>query len=248
MYTNHRMENYEELSMKLADILVDTVIDKKDAVIIIATGKSPLLAYRLFANRVKEEKIDISKVTFIKLDEWVGLSPECNATCEYYIRQELLKPLNIAESAYIGFDCEAKDWEAECIRIQERLDELNGIDLAVLGVGKNGHLGLNEPDDYLVMGPHLVTLDKKTKTHAMLTTADKQVEQGVTLGIANLFAAEKIVLLVSGAEKEKAVREFHGEYISTRIPVTLLKLHKNLVCIVEKNAFPPLEEGDENEV
>jgi galactosamine-6-phosphate isomerase len=231
------MENYEELSRRLADILVATVINKKNAAIIIATGSSPLLAYRLFVKRVKEEKIDVSKVTFIKLDEWVGLSPECQATCEYFIRQELLKPLNIAESAYIGFDCEAKDLEKECIRIQEKLNELKGIDLAILGVGKNGHLGLNEPDDYLVMGPHLVTLDEKTKTHAMLTEADKKVDKGITLGIADLFAAEKIILLISGAEKEQAVREFYGEHISTRIPVTLLKLHKNLVCIVEKNVF-----------
>lgn len=237
MYTNHIVENYEELSLSLADIMVDTVIDKKDAAIIIATGRSPLLAYRLFVKRVKEEKIDVSKVTFIKLDEWVGLSPECKATCEYFIRQELLQPLNISDSAYIGFNCEAKDWEKECIRMQEKLNELKGIDLAILGVGKNGHLGLNEPDDYLVMGPHLVTLDEKTKTHAMLTDADKIVDKGITLGIANLFAAEKIALLISGAEKEQAVREFCGEHISTRTPVTLLKLHKNLVCIVEKNVF-----------
>lgn len=104
MYHMMLADNNEELSRKFADFLIKTVTEKEDASIVIATGTSPLLGYRMFVKRVKEENIDISKVTFIKLDEWAGLSGDSPATCEYFIRQELLIPLHIAPDAYIAFD------------------------------------------------------------------------------------------------------------------------------------------------
>lgn len=234
MYHMMLADNYEELSRKFADFLIKTVTEKEDASIVIATGTSPLLGYRMFVKRVKEENIDISKVTFIKLDEWAGLSGDSPATCEYFIRQELLIPLHIAPDAYIAFDCETQDKEKECDRIKHELQRLGHIDLAILGVGKNGHLGLNEPSGQLKLGPHTVVLEQKTKTHSMLKKTDKEIVGGITLGIGDLFAANRIVLLITGDEKQEAIDAFMDDFVSTQAPVTLLKLHQDLTCIAEK--------------
>lgn len=234
MYTIEKAADYDELSKVFSDMLIELVIRKPDASIIVATGSSPLLGYRLFVRRVKEENINISRITFIKLDEWVGLSSACKATCEFFIRQELLNPLHVDESHYISFRCEANNPEEECDRIQSKLEKLKSIDLAVLGVGKNGHLGLNEPGDFLSMWPHVVSLDDKTKSHAMLTKTEQEVNKGMTLGFGNFFEAKKVVLLMCGLEKEDALREFYKDYISTKLPISLIKLHRNLLCIVEE--------------
>lgn len=234
MYQMQLAENYEELSREFADMLVETVKRKANAVIVVATGDSPRLGYKIFVERVKKEQINVSQVTFIKLDEWIGLSSTNPATCEYFIQQELLIPLGIKKEAYISFDCEEEDKQLECRRVENMLNKLGGIDLAILGVGKNGHLGLNEPDKQLQLGPHTVELDKKTKTHSMLLETTTEVAFGITLGIGNLFMANQIILLISGEGKEGAVEKFLDQTVSTQVPVTLLKLHPNLHCIAEK--------------
>lgn len=231
------VENYKALSQECADIMVETIRNKANASIVIATGNSPLLAYRMFVERVQKETIDLSKVTFIELDEWIGVLPECSGTCEYFIRKEILTPLQITQEAYIGFDGNTEDTQAECNRIKEKLERIGTIDLVILGIGKNGHLGLNEPAEYLTLGPHVITLDEKTKTHAMLSETHGTVNRGITLGIGNLLNTKKAILLITGSEKEEAVKEFLGERITTKIPVTLLKLHRNLICILERNLY-----------
>ena len=231
---NEVVLNYEVLSEKCADVLIKTVAENPAAKIVLATGGSPLLGYRKFVQRVKETKLDVSKVTFIKLDEWLGLRPDDPATCEHFIRQEILNPLGISDSAYIGFDSRASDPEAECTRIEKLLEALKPIDLMVLGVGRNGHLGLNEPADYLYAGPHTIELDEKTKQHAMLTNTTETVQRGITLGIKDILCSKTVLLLVSGEGKKEAYREICKGTANTRIPATMLNLHDNVICIIEQ--------------
>lgn len=232
-----KVSNYELLSEKCADILIQMVTENPCANIVLATGHSPLLAYRKFVKKVQKSNINLSNVTFIKLDEWVGLDPDDLATCEYFIRQEILNPLEISDEAYIGFDSKAKDLELECIRIKKLLESLQMIDLMILGVGKNGHLGLNEPDEYLTAGPHVVQLDNKTKQHAMLNNTKANVQYGITLGMKDILCSDKVVLLVSGEEKKQAFEAICKGAISTRVPATMLNLHKNVLCIVENQVM-----------
>ena len=155
-------ENYEGMSRLAADILYQTVTRNPQAVIVLATGHSPLSAYRFFVERVKVEGTDLSGVTFVKLDEWMGLQPDDPATCEYFLRKELLEPLGIREEQFLHFD-PTGDGEAECAGFEKAYRALPSPDLVILGIGKNGHLGLNEPADFLAAGAHVIPWRKRPR-------------------------------------------------------------------------------------
>lgn len=232
--------DYEEMSKAAAEVM-RTCIDKNpNAVIVIATGHSPQLAYDIWVKGLLEDHVDLSGVTFVKLDEWQGLDATDEATCEYFIRKRILDPLHISEEQYLHFDTEATDVEAECARIEKEYNNLPKVDLVILGIGMNGHLGLNEPSTELIGPAHSISLDKKTKTHEMLCHTKQNVEYGVTLGMENLFKGEEILLLADGAEKTKGLNYFLNDKITTEVPVSLLKLHPNCKCIINKESFPEL--------
>ena len=230
-------ENYDEMSRLAADMMLRIVRDNPRAVIVIATGGSPKYAYRIFCEKVLAEGIDLSEVTFVKLDEWLGLAPSDEATCEVFIRRELLDPLGIKEEKFIHFNSLAADPEAECESFKKAYAALEQIDLVTLGIGKNGHLGLNEPDTVLFGSAHTMDLDKKTKTHEMLTHADKEVTKGISMGLTEIFRGKEIMLLATGGEKAHLKDYLTNDEITTAVPFTLLKLHAGCTCFVDKTAF-----------
>jgi len=168
-------QNYEEMIDGLAEEMLRVIREKPEAVIVIATGHSPQLGYQKAVAKIRGEKIDVSRLTLVKLDEWLGLTPEDSATCEYFLQTELIRPLGIREERYIHFAADAEDVEAECERFQAAYDALPAVDLVILGIGMNGHVGLNEPADALQPHFHSIGLDAVTKTHAMLTETDRTV-------------------------------------------------------------------------
>jgi galactosamine-6-phosphate isomerase len=224
-------KDYNILSEEAAQILTDCVKNKPDALICIATGSSPTGAYKIFAKKIKEENIDVRKLRIIKLDEWLGVAPNDSSTCESYIMENIIKPLKIDKQRYIGFVSDAKDPLEECKRIDDFLDKNGPIDLCVLGLGKNGHLGLNEPAEYLSTYSHTTELDEKTKTHSMLDKTEQSVTQGITLGLAQLLASKQILFLVTGAGKAEAFDQFKEGKVCTNLPASMLWLHPNTTCI-----------------
>lgn len=235
-------ENYDEMSKRAAQEIIRVIRCNPRAVIVLATGRSPLQAYRYLVEEIGEKRVDISEVTFVKLDEWLGLSADDEATCEYFIRKEIIEPLGIRKENYIHFQGDCADIQAECARIDSLYRALPRVDLVILGIGMNGHLGLNEPSDRLTASAHAVQLDEKTRTHELLTHTSSPVTGGVTLGMENLFAGEEILLLADGEEKEKGLQGFLSDEISTQVPVSFLKLHKNCVCIINRESFSVLDE------
>ena len=223
--------DYEHLSSACAAAMLDCVTRKPDAVLCLATGHSPRGAYRAFVRSALEQGLDLSQVLFVKLDEWIGLPPEDPATCEYFLRQEILDPLHIAPQAYLAFQSDTSDPYAECKRIAAELERRGPIDLVILGVGKNGHIGLNEPAEDLQSEPHVASLTPSTRDHPMLLAAARPVTEGMTLGVGDIFAAEKVVLLITGGGKGEALDAFRAQTPSTLCPVTLLRLHPNLLAI-----------------
>lgn len=226
----------EGLSQACAGIMLETVLTKPDSVLCLASGHSPLGAYRLFVKMVAERRVDISRVVFVKLDEWLGLEMEHPSSCEVYLQKEILSPLRIPSKNYISFCSTAPDPERECTRIAEELNRRGPIDLSLLGVGKNGHLGLNEPCNELPLGPHVAELEVLTKAHPMLQSSAAQVERGYTLGMDDLLASRQAVLLVAGTGKAAAYSDFLKGLVTPRSPVTFLRLHRRLTCIIEKDA------------
>ena len=230
-------ENYGEMSRAAADEIVGALKGNPKAVLVLATGHSPRLAYRIAAERIREEGIVLSDTVFVKLDEWLGLSGDDAATCEYFLKNEFLEPLGVGKSQYLHFDPEASDPDAECLRVKKAFEKLPAPDLVILGVGRNGHLGLNEPAPELRMSAHRVKLDPATLEHEMLTHAGSPVFEGVTLGIGDLFSGKRILLLVDGEGKKAGYEALLSDRIDTHVPVSLLKLHPHLRILVNRESL-----------
>lgn len=231
-------DSYRQMSQRCASDMLDLVKTKPTASIILATGASPLLAYRLFVQAVLAENVDVSQVTWVKLDEWAGLPPENPATCDYFIRREILDPLRIDPTRVIAINQMAEDLAAECGRIEGLLAQMPQIDLAVVGVGRNGHVGLNEPCEELPLGVHPVALDSKTKEHAMLKEAgETAVTRGVTLGMGNILSAAAVAVLYTGGEKHASFTKMQERCLTMKVPATLLHLHNHVRCYVDETAL-----------
>ena len=182
MQTLQQVENYTALSERASEYLLAVIRSKPDAVICLATGATPLLTYHYLVEKIHQQQVDVSQLTFVKLDEWVDLPLTMPGTCETFLQQHIVQPLGLREDQLISFHSEEIN-ETECERVTNLIARKGGLDLCVLGLGKNGHLGLNEPGESLQPACHISQLDARTQQHEMLKTADRPVTRGITLGL-----------------------------------------------------------------
>lgn len=215
---------FEEISQKCAETMAAQIVEKPDSRLCLATGGSPLEAYRRFARLVLETGIDVSRTFFVKLDEWHGISMDNPATCETFLQRELFRPLGISQENILSFDSMVENPELECKRVADVLDAMEPLDLTILGIGRNGHLGLNEPSEFLLPRPHAAALAEKTLGHAMLKENDKPVSRGMTLGMADLLQSRHIVMMVAGEGKEEATAGMLAGTVTTSNPASFLQL------------------------
>lgn len=227
-------ENYYELSNLVASVMIDEIKANPKANICLASGSSPKLSYEIFTKRVLKENIDIKDVFFTKLDEWCGFEKNYEATCEKYLRDLILNPLGVNENKYISFKPDSNDYEREVETVKQKLQE-NPITLSVLGLGKNGHLGLNEPSNFLYPFAHISSLAEVTKMHDMVK--DVEVSSGMTIGMNEILNSRKIILIVSGLNKQQVFDRFLLREIDTDLPATFLWLHQNVKVLIQSDQF-----------
>ncbi len=213
--------------------MVECVLKKPDSLFCIATGSSPTRAYEIFVELVNKEQIDVQKLRILKLDEWWRVDENDPCTCENFIQRKIIKPLNISSKNYIKFNSDAPDANVECDRIAEIIHENGPIDLCILGIGKNGHLGLNEPGSYFVPFSHVIQLDKKTKTHDMLTKTNVTINYGMTIGMADIICSRKVLFIATGNEKKDSFNVFLEGKVRSDLPASILWLHPNALCVFE---------------
>ncbi|HNR31748.1 MAG TPA: 6-phosphogluconolactonase [Candidatus Hydrogenedentes bacterium] len=230
--------DYERMSARAADWLVEAIRRQSDLLLCVATGASPLGAYRELARRASDGAVAVDRLRILKLDEWGPLPPDDPGSCEAYIRREVLDPLRIAPDRYFAMRGDVPDPQAECRRFRETLAALGPIDVSVLGVGTNGHLGLNEPGPWLHDGVHVAELAPSSQGHGMLATARTRPTHGLTLGMGDLLRSRKLLLLVSGADKRPAMRALLDQRLRTEFPASFLWLHRNLTVICDAAAWP----------
>lgn len=230
-------DNPDVLSDRASEQLVTLIHDKPDAVICLATGGTPLLTYRNVAEKIRSRKIDIRQVTLVKLDEWVGIPLHAPGTCESFLQQHIVQPLGLRTEQLIGFQSENID-ENECERVTDLIASKGGLDLCVLGLGKNGHLGLNEPGEALDPFCHISKLDEQTRQHDMLKTVGSPVTEGITLGLKDILNAREILLLIAGEGKHAAVEKYLTATVSGSTPASFLWLHDNLTCLLDGSRYP----------
>lgn len=228
----HYCDHYDALSDRASEDLIRLIENKPDATICLATGATPELTYRFFVEKVQQRNVDLRHVCFVKLDEWVGLPLHTPGTCEVFLQQHIMQPLGLRPEQLIGFQSEHID-EKECDRVTELIASRGGLDLCVLGLGKNGHLGLNEPGTALEPLCHISRLDEQTRLHEMLKAADHSVTHGITLGLKDILNAKEILLLIAGEGKHAAVEKYLTATVTTTVPASFLWLHDNTTCLLD---------------
>lgn len=237
-------ENYQKLSKKAAYILASQVRLKPDSVLGLATGDTPLGMYRELAAMHQEEDLDFKEVKTFNLDEYYGLEKENPQSYHYYMMENFFKYVNIQEKNIHIPDGQAPDIEEACRRYEQLIRLMGGIDLQVLGIGRNGHIGFNEPDVKFEATTHLVQLDEDTiqANARFFDSIDKVPTQAISMGIKTIMQAKKIVLLASGREKREVIQRALEGKISPELPASVLQLHNDVVVILDREAAGGLKE------
>lgn len=228
--------DYEEGSALAAHQLKAALREKPDLLLCAATGGSPERAYELFARSFVSSHRPPAALRILKLDEWGGLPLDDPATCEAYLQRLLVRPLKIDASRFISFPGDTSSPEEECQRIGGWLRANGPIDVCVLGLGLNGHLGFNEPADELTAGCHVARLTDESMAHPMLSVTRQKPGYGLTLGMREILASRTILLLVFGAGKAAQLEQLFTGGITTRFPGSFLALHQRVVCICDEAA------------
>lgn len=226
--------DYQSMSIAAAELVRSCLIAKPDALFCLATGGSPKRLYEILARNPDR----CSHARTMALDEWHGIDREHPSTCRTFLQQNVFEPWGVPAERQEVFDASAADPGAECRRMAARLDETGPFDLCILGLGRNGHLGLNEPAHVLQPHAHVVELDECSQGHAMLTEEGACVDRGMTFGMADILASRQIVMLVCGTGKEDVARTLFAEQVRTDCPATFLHLHANAQIFVDEGAVP----------
>jgi galactosamine-6-phosphate isomerase len=228
-------EDYDRLSAAAAALVVSEVEKKKDLLLCAATGNSPKGLYDALAGKAKADRGFFAALRTVKLDEWGGIAADHPGSAERYLRERLLGPLGIPPERYLAFAPAPPDPAAECARIRDELERHGPIDVCVLGLGVNGHLGFNEPGPFLVPQCHVARLSEESRRHTMVRAmAGGAPEFGLTLGMREILASRRIILLVTGSGKEQAVAELLSGRVSTMLPASFLWLHGNVDCLIDR--------------
>jgi galactosamine-6-phosphate isomerase len=233
--------DHEAMSRQAAQSILAALANKPDLLLCAAGGSTPLRTYELLAEGQPLNSSAFRSLRVIKLDEWGGLGTEGPGSCEAQLRSLLVVPLNLQEGRYIGFRGESADPEAECQTVRRRLEAEGPIDVCVLGLGLNGHVGMNEPAPILRPTAHVAHLTETSLRHSMLANVRSKPTYGLTLGMAEILASRQILLLVSGAAKREPLRQLLRREITTGFPASLLWLHSNWVLLCDRDAADGLD-------
>ncbi len=228
-------KNYEEGSKLAADEIEKLVREKPDCNLGLATGSSPVGMYKELSRRCNEEGLDFSKVHTVNLDEYVGLSGTHEQSYRFFMNDNLFNHINIdINNTYVAKG--VGDVDANIAEFNEVLDSTD-IDLQVLGVGPDGHLGFNEPGDALFDKAHREVLDESTidANTRFFSSRDDVPRFAVTMGMGNIMRAKKLLMIVNGNKKQAAKELLMNDRIDTKCPATFLRLHRDAVVVIEES-------------
>lgn len=238
----YKTKNYEEMSRKAAALIAAQIIAKPDSILGLATGSSPVGTYHCLIKAYENGDLDFSNVKSINLDEYKGLSPENDQSYRYFMNTNLFDHINIDKSnTYVPNGLEM-DTEKACSEYNEIISQSGGIDLQLLGLGPNGHIGFNEPDHVFIARTHCVNLTESTieANKRFFESVDDVPRQAYTMGIQNIMSAKKIVVVVSGANKAEALAKAVNGPIDPQVPASILQLHPDVTIVADETALSML--------
>ncbi len=235
-------ESYADMSRKAANILSAQVILKPDTVMGLATGSSPVGTYQQLIEWYKKGDLDFAQVRTVNLDEYAGLAPEHSQSYRRFMQENFFDHINIPrENTHVPNGL-APDLEAECRRYNQVIQSLGGIDIQLLGMGHNGHIGFNEPGQAFELETHVVDLtDNTIEANArFFASRDEVPRQAITMGIKSIMQAQRIVMVVSGADKADIVRAAFAGPVVPQVPASILQMHPNFILVGDKAALSKL--------
>ena len=227
------VDTYEKMSRKAANIISAQIIAKPNCVLGLATGSSPVGTYKQLIDWYNKGDIDFSNVTSINLDEYIGLDGSNDQSYRYFMNTNLFDHVNIDKAnTFVPNGC-AEDMDKECEAYDERIKAYGGIDLQLLGIGLDGHIGFNEPDDVFTKNTHVVDLDESTiEANARFFESINDVpKKAVTMGMGGIMNAKKILLVANGANKKEILEKAFFGPITPEIPASILQLHPDVTVI-----------------
>ncbi len=232
-------DTYEEMSRAAADIMADVIKSKPCGVLGLATGSTPVGMYNCLAQRCADGELDFSNIKSVNLDEYYPISPLNRQSYRYFMNENLFSKVNIKiENTKVPAG-DAADPDVECEEYEKYIDSLGGIDIQVLGIGQNGHIGFNEPDSFLYTDTHVTGLTESTMQANARFFSDDEVmpTKALTMGMGSIFKARKIIVMANGEKKRDAVSKLISGKITTDCPVTFLNLHRDVTLICDKLAI-----------
>lgn len=232
------VKDYQELSKTAAGIFAQDIKAKPDIRLGLATGSTPIGMYKELIDMYKNGDVDFSKVYTFNLDEYYPIEPSNDQSYIYFMKNNLFNHINInMENVHIPNGL-AEDIDTECKNYDKTIEDFGGIDIQLLGVGRNGHIGFNEPADEIVAGTHQTSLDEDTiEANARFFNSKDDVPiKAITMGVGPILKAKKIVVLMSGANKNPAFKKLTSGVVTTKCPVTLLNLHNDAIVIADEAA------------
>ena len=240
----YRAKDYNDMSRKAANIVSAQIILKPDCVLGLATGSTPIGTYQQLIERYREGDLDFSQVRTANLDEYRGLTRDNDQSYYYFMYHNLFKEVNI-DMAHTNIpDGTNPDSAAEAARYDQVIRDLGGVDLQLLGMGHNGHIGFNEPSDAFDKGTHCVDLQPSTieANKRFFASIDDVPKQAYTMGIQTIMSARKILLLVSGAEKAEILHKALCGPITPHVPASVLQLHNDVTVVADEAALSKFDQ------
>jgi glucosamine-6-phosphate deaminase len=236
--------DYEAMSVAVAYVVAGKLEEEPSSVLMLPTGITPLGMYRRLVEMHRSEGLSFANATFFNLDEYLGLAPDHEASYHVYMKEHFYGLINADPARVFVPDGTASDPEAECERYEAAIREAGGIDACVLGIGRNGHIGFNEPGAPFDSRTRVVELSESTrKVNASDFEADRAPERAITAGMATIFDSKSVLLLASGTNKAGAVAAAVEDDVSESMPASMLRSHPNAVVFLDEAAASDLGHG-----
>ena len=239
----YRAKDYLDMSRKAANIVSAQVIMKPDCVLGLATGSTPIGLYKQLVEWYQKGDLDFSEVRTVNLDEYKGLTRDNDQSYYYFMHENLFDHVNLpVENTHLPNGMEM-DSEKECKRYSALIKSMGGIDLQLLGIGHNGHIGFNEPDEAFDSDVHCVNLTESTieANKRFFASADDVPKQAYTMGIKTIMQAKKILIVASGEDKAQIVHDAFFGPITPKVPASVLQLHNDVPLVADEAALSKVE-------
>lgn len=237
-----RTEDYQAMSAQVAALIAAQVVSKPDSVLGLATGSTPIGAYHLLAEWHKKGMLSFAQIRSVNLDEYCGLAPDHEQSYRRFMGETLFDHIDIKpENTHVPNGL-AEDFTAECARYDGLIARLGGVDLQLLGLGHNGHIGFNEPGASFVLPTHPVSLSESTigANSRLFASRDDVPRQAITMGVGSIMRAKRVLVAVSGADKADVVTRAFSGPVTPEVPASILQLHPDVVLVGDRAVLSEL--------